>query len=131
MDVILLDFSKAFDTVPHIRLLNKLQNCKIDNLMTWIKSWLTQRTQSVVVDGTSSSQVSVLSGVPQGTVLGPLLFLLYINDIANKVSSSICLFSDDCILYRVIKCENDSIILQCDPNLLSQWATLWQIKFNV
>ena len=131
-DVILLDFNKAFDTVPHIRLLNKLKNCKIDNLiMTWIKSWLIQRTQSVVVDGTSSSPVSVLSGVPQGTVLGPLLFLLYINDIANRVSSSIRLFADDCILYRVIKCENDSIILQRDLDLLSQWATLWQMKFNV
>jgi len=64
----------------------------------WIKSWLTQHTQSFVVDGTSSS-VSVLSGVAQGTVLGSLMFLLYINDIANEVSSSIHLFADDCILY--------------------------------
>ena len=131
-DVILLDFSKAFDTVPHIRLLNKFQNCKIGNLiLTWIKSWLTQCTQSVVVDGTSSSPVSILSGMPQGTVLGPLLFLLYINDIANRVSSSIRLFADDCILYRVIKFKNDSVILQHDLDLLSQWATLWQMKFNV
>ena len=131
-DVILLDFSKAFDTVPHVRLLNKLQNCKIDNLIiTWIKSWLTQRTQCVVVAGVSFSSVSVLSGVPQGTVLGPLLFLLYINDIASGVSSSIRLFADDCILYRTIKCEADSIILQRDLDLLSQWTVLWQMKFNV
>jgi len=74
-DVILLDFSKDFDTVPHICLLNKLQYCKIDNLIrTWIKSWLTQRTQPVVVDGTSSSPISVLSDIPQGTILGPVLF---------------------------------------------------------
>ena len=100
--------------------------------MTWIKFWLTQCTQSVVVDGTSSSPVSILSDVPQGNVLGPLLFLLYINDIANRVSSSIRLFADDCIfLYRVIKCENDSIILQHDLDLLSQWATLWQMKINI
>ena len=131
-DVILLDFSKAFDTVPHRRLLNKLQNCKINNfIMTWIKSWLTQRTQCVVVDGISSSSVSVLSGVPQRTVLGPLLFLIYVNDIASGVSSSICLFADDCILYRTIKCEADSIILQPDLDILSQWSTLWQMKFNV
>ena len=132
IDVILLDFSKAFDTVPHKCLLNKLQNCKINNfIMTWIKSWLTQRTQCVVVDGISSSSVSVLSGVPQGTVLGPLLFLIYVNDIASGVSSSIRLFADDCILYRTIKCEADSIILQRDLDILSQWSTLWQMKFNV
>ena len=120
------------DTVPHKRLLNKLQNCKINNfIMTWIKSWLTQRTQCVVVDGISSSSVSVLSGVPQGTVLGPLLFLIYINDIASDVSSSIRLFADDCILYRTIKCEADSIILQRDLDILSQWSSLWQMKFNV
>ena len=100
----LLDFSKAFDTVPHKRLLAKLQHYKIDNhVWAWIQSWLTQRTQSVVVDGASSQPVSVLSGVPQGTVLGPLMFLLYINDIAAGISSSLRLFADDCLLYRTIK----------------------------
>ena len=112
-DVILLDFSKAFDTVPHLRLLKKLEHYKIDSLvMNWIRSWLTQRTQSVVVNGFSSPPVSVLSGVPQGTVLGPLMFLLYINDIANGISSSIRLLADDCILYQTIKSKNDSAILQ-------------------
>ena len=131
-DVILLDFSKAFDTVPHLRLLKKLEHYKIDSLvMNWIRSWLTQRTQSVVVNGFSSPPVSVLSGVPQGTVLGPLMFLLYINDIANGISSSIRLFADDCILYRTVKSKNDSAILQQDLNLLLHWATVWQMKFNV
>ena len=91
-DIILLDFSKAFDTVPHRRLLAKLQYYKIDNLVwKWIWSWLTERSQSVVVDGASSKSVSVLSGVPQGTVLGFLMSLLYINDITDRVSSTLCL----------------------------------------
>ena len=79
-DLILLDFSKAFDAVPHRRLLTKLQYYKIDNLVwKWIQSWLTERSQSVVIDGASSKPVSVLSGIPQGTVLGPIMFLLYRN----------------------------------------------------
>ena len=97
-DLILLDFSKAFDTVPHRRLLAKLQYYKIDNLVwKWIQSWLTERSQSMVIDGISSKSVSVLSGVPQGTVLGPLMFLLYINDITDRVSSTLRLFADDCL----------------------------------
>ena len=98
-DLILLDFSKAFDTVPHKRLLAKLQYYKINFVWKWVQSWLTQRTRSVVVDGASSKPTSVLSGVPQGTVLGPLMFLLYINDITDEVSSTLRLFADDCMLY--------------------------------
>ena len=80
--------------------------------MNWIRSWLTQRIQSVVVNGFCSPPAFVLSGVSQGTVLGPLMFLLYINDIANGISSSIRLLADDCILYQTIKSKNDSAILQ-------------------
>ena len=99
-DLILLDFSKAFDTVPYRCLLTKLQYYKINNLVwKWIQSWLTERTQSVVVDGAPSKPISVLSGVLQGTALSPLMFLLYINDIMDKVSSILCLFTDYCILY--------------------------------
>ena len=130
-DLILLDFSKAFDTVPHRRLLAKLQYYKIDNLVwKWIQSWLTERSQSVVIDGASSKPVSVLSGVPQGTVLGPLMFLLYINDITDRVSSTLRLFADDCLLYRKIQSSHDSILLQKDLDLLSHWASIWQMKFN-
>ena len=100
-DLILLDFSKAFDTVSHRCLLAKLQYYKIDNLVwKWIQSWLTEGSQFVVIDGASSKPVSVLSGVPQGTVLGPLMFLLYINDITDRVSSTLRLFADDCLLYQ-------------------------------
>ena len=93
VDLIMLDFSKAFDTVPHQRLLSFYG---IDGkLHHWLSTWLTKRSQRIVVDG---EYVSVLSGVPQGTVLGPVIFLLYINDINNNVSSSLRLFADDCII---------------------------------
>ena len=101
--------------MPHRRLLPKLQYYKIDNLVwKWIHSWLTECSQSVVIDGASSKPVSVLSGVPQGTVLGPLMFLLYINDITDKVSSTLRLFADDCLLYQKIQSSHDSILLQKD-----------------
>ena len=85
----------------------------------------------MVVDGASSQPVSVLSGIPQGTVLGPLMFLLYVNNIAAGISSSLRLFADNCLLYRTIKSTEDSTILQKDLEMLSQWATVWQMKFNV
>ena len=101
VDIILLDFSKAFDTVPHQRLLKKLYNYGIrSNTLNWLSTWLTQRLQRVVVDGQQSKFVPVQPGVPQGTVLGPLMFLVYINDIiCGGISSNIRLFADDCILY--------------------------------
>ena len=132
IDVILLDFSKAFDSVPHQRLLKKLQHYGINNnIYNWIETWLTQRSQRVVLNGISSPPVSVQSGVPQGTVLGPLMFLLYINDISNNIQSPLRLFADDSLLYRVINTEQDTLQLQQDLDLLSDWAETWQLKFNV
>ena len=132
IDLILLDFTKAFDKVPHRHLLTKLSYYGISgNVHKWIETWLTQRTQQVVVDGEFSCLASVRSGVPQGTVLGPLMFLIYVNDIADDVSSSLRLFADDCLLYRVIKSDLDAVHLQCDLNHLSQWAQTWQMKFNL
>ena len=131
LDLLILDFSKAFDVVPHKRLVKKLQFYGIrDKTVNWIQNWLTGRTQRVAVDGESSSESPVKSGVPQGTVLGPFMFILYINDIGKSTSSGIRLFADDCLLYRVIRGEADARELQKDLSQLCSWAKDWQMLFN-
>ena len=131
IDLLLLDFSKAFDTVPHMRLLSKLSYYGINGpLHEWISSRLTQRTQKVVLNGVASKEVKVISGVPQGTVLGPLLFLLYVNDINDNINSTIRMFADDCVLYRIIKTLNDHHHLQNDLDIIIQWAIKWQMNLN-
>ena len=108
---ILLDFTKAFDTVPHKRLLTKLYYYGIySSLHDWIKVWLTRRYQKVIIEGESSRNIKVYSGVPQGTVLGPLTFLIYINDISSNMSSTCRLYADDCIIYS-IESKHDCICL--------------------
>ena len=127
----ILDFSKAFDKVPHQRLLSKLSAYGIDgNLLAWFASFLNNRTQRVVCDGEISDSKQVLSGVPQGTVLGPLLFLLYVNDIPDNINSTVRLFADDCLVYRTIDNPSDQQILQDDLNKLEQWQNKWQMNFN-
>ena len=97
VDGILLDFRKAFDKVPHQRLLDKLSYYGVrGNLHSWIKDFLTNRKQEVVLEGKHSSRSEVISGVSQGTVLGPRLFLVFINDITKNTSSNARLFADDC-----------------------------------
>ena len=130
-DVAILDFSKAFDTVPHKKLLHKLCAYGVrGNLHTWISNFLCNRKMKVIIDGESSSETAVLSGVPQGTVLGPLLFLVHINDLPDCVKSSVRLFADDCLLYREIKSRDDQEILQNDLKNLEIWATTWGMRFN-
>ena len=103
-DLIIMDFSKAFDSVPHQRLLMKLRYYGIRGILnTWLTQWLTCRSQTVVVDGYNSPDVPVLSGVPQGTVIGPLLFLLYINDLGENCTSRMRLFADDTLIYSTIE----------------------------
>ena len=107
-DVVVLYFSKAFDVVPHQRLLHKLDHYRNrGTTLNCFQNFLTNRTQKVVVDGSFSESARVRSSVPQGTVLGPLLFLTYINDPPSTVSSQVRLFADDCLLYRPIKCRAD------------------------
>ena len=131
-DVAVLDFSKAFDKVPHQPLLEKLKHCNLHpDAVGWISSFLTGRTQTVVVDGFSSNESPVLSGVPQGSVLGPVLFLIFINDIADSLTSAIRLFADDCLIYREIRSRDDQFALQDDLNKLVQWASTWGMEFNI
>ena len=132
VDLLILDFSKAFDTVPHARLLKKLEHYGINGpVKGWIKSWLMNRSQRVIIDGASSDEVSVRSGVPQGTVLGPLMFLIYINDIGENITSNLRLFADDSLLYCVVEIPQDCLSLQEDLDKLTQWSYKWQMNFNV
>ena len=102
-DLIKMDFARAFDKMPHRRLLHKLDYNKIrGSTHKWIKPWLSRRTQQVVLDDQASDPVPGLSDVPQGSVLGPILFLIFINDLPDNIRSSVRLFVDDCVLYRNI-----------------------------
>jgi len=131
VDMIVLDFSKAFDKVPHQRLMMKLWNYGIrGKTHAWIKSFLLSRTQRVVVDGEVSDWVPVESGVPQGTVLGPVLFLAFINDLPDAVRSKVRLFADDCVVYREVKTDADCTALQDDLNSLEEWEKRWCMSFN-
>jgi hypothetical protein len=131
--VILLDFAKAFDKVPHRRLLHKLNHYGIRGKhQDWIASFFRGRTQQVILDGMSSTKADVKSGVPQGSVLGPLLFLIFINDLPDRVTTGtkVKLFADDCILYRNISSDRDSHILQGDLENLQRWEADWLMQFH-
>ena len=131
VDAVVLDFSKAFDKVPHRRLCNKLNNYGIrGTTLQWIEDFLCGRSQQVVMDGYSSDNLPVTSGVLQGTVLGPLLFLCYINDLPECVSCNIHLYADDVLLYN-IESEKDCLQLQSDLNALELWEKTRQMKFNI
>lgn len=117
--------------MPHERLLLKLDYYGIrNNNLNWIKDFLSNRQQQVLLNGVQSSKLSVDSGVPQGTVLGPTLFLLFINDLPEQVSSHTRLFADDCLLYRITNNESDSKELQNDLSNLEHWESEWQMNFN-
>ena len=131
VDTFILDFEKAFDTPPHELLKSKLFSYGIGGkTLKWIDSFLCFRQQRVVVNGVKSDWAPFLLGVPQGTVLGPLLFSLYINDISSDIESEIRLFADDCVCYREIKDEEDTMKLQRDIDRLGSWARKWGMRFQ-
>ena len=130
-DIIVMDFSKAIDKVDHHKLTLKLNRLGINNEVTnWVHSFLNSRTQQVVVDGHTSDNLPVLSGVPQGSVLGPCLFLSYITDLPDSVKSKVRLFADDTIVYLTISSTRDAQTLQKDLELLETWEKDWSMEFN-
>ncbi len=131
IDMAILDFSKAFDTVPHDSLLGKLQFYAIDGpILKWISVFLKNRDQCVVADGVKSELVSVDSGVLQGTVVGPILFLLHINNLPDMVSSQVRFFADDRLLYRSITSIMGQVCQQEDLNSLVEWGNKWGMHIN-
>jgi hypothetical protein len=132
VDSVYLDYQKAFDTVPTQRLMKKLKAYGIrGSVAQWLEVFLTGRRMRVSVRGSESPWVNVTSGVPQGSVIGPLLFLLYVNDIPESLECLSKMFADDTKVFTVVKCEADNERLQRDLNTLDNWSEDWLLGFNV
>ena len=129
VDIIYLDFRKAFDTVPHERLLRKLEAYGINGyVISWIREFLSDRIQAVKVGDTLSDKLEVVSGIPQGSVLGPVLFTIFINDLPDSIASPCKIFADDTKIYNTV---NNSKLLQQDLEKLQKWSEMWNLYFNV
>lgn len=134
IDAVYTDFEKAFDKVSHKKLLTKLKRYGIeDNIIKWIKGYLCDRRQMVRINGKTSKWGPVLSGIPQGSVLGPLLFVIYINDLAEECDefADIFLFADDAKMFKHIKTDKDVTELQKSCNKFSEWSEKWTLSINV
>lgn len=131
VDVAYLDFQKAFDSVPHQRLLRKVNSYGIcGEVYNWIEAFLADRKQCVVVNGVKSEWSDVTSGIPQGSVLGPILFTIFINDMPGQTVCPIKLFADDAKIYQRVESVEDCQQIQQDLNKLQEWANKWQLKFH-
>ena len=131
LEAIFIDFKKAFDMVPHTRLLHKLCMIGIDGFtVRWIQDFLNGRTFVVQNQNVLSMWREMPSGVPQGSVLGPLLFVICINDLSRELNSPCLMYADDLKIWRVIMDENDKVILQDDLDRLTQWSITWQLPIN-
>lgn len=131
VDVNYLDCRKAFDTVPHRRLMVKLHGYGIrGNVLKWIEEFLNGRKQSVEIRGESSDLLDVTSGVPQGSVLGPVLFLIFINDLVEELECPALLFADDAKIFVQIHSEEDIAAMKRDLVRLQEWSKKWLLEFN-
>ena len=131
VDCIYMDFQKAFDKVPHKRLLEKIKSYGIVGpTLNWIEDFLLNRSQKVMVNGAGSESENVTSGIPQGSVLGPILFVIYINDLPDTVESDSYLFADDTKIFRISKGKDDKETLQDDLTKLEEWSDKRLFKFH-
>jgi hypothetical protein len=128
VDIFYLDFQKAFDTVPHYRLFTKLSSFGIHGkMLNTIRDFLSDRTYNVIVGDSKSNSFNVTSGVPQGSVLGPILFLLYINDLPDNIKNAVALFADD---LKMVAKSHTKVMNQDDIDSLVLWQNKWLLKFN-
>jgi hypothetical protein len=131
VDCIYMDFQKAFDKVPHKRLLEKIKSYGIVGpTLNWIEDFLLNRSEKVMVNGAGSEWENVTSGIPQGSVLGPILFVIYINDLPDTVESDSYLFADDTKIFRISKGKDDKETLQDDLTKLEEWSDKRLFKFH-
>ena len=131
IDVIFLDYSKAFDSVPHKRLIKQVQSFGIEGeALRWIEAFLNTRRQKVLANGAQSNWYPVVSGIPQGSILGPILFSLFVNDIPKEIRSHISMFADDSKIYLPLHTDMDNYQLQQDILDLEDWACKMQMKFH-
>ena len=132
VDIIYLDFQKAFDKVPHQRLLKKIKTHGITGkIHSWLEDWLTERKQRVVINGKASDWRNVLSGVPQGSVLGPILFTIYVNDMDEGLTCKISKFADDTKITGKVTSADEKALLQSDLDRLVNWSKKWQMTYNI
>ena len=131
IDTLYMDYQKAFDKVPHKRLISKLKSYNIiPQLVQWINSFLSKRSHQVCINDKASTMTEVVSGVPQGSVLGPVLFVIYINDLPNLVDSDVYLFADDTKIFKHIKDNQDEKNLQEDLDIVAKWCDTWLLKLH-
>ena len=131
VDIIFLDMKKAFDSVPHNRLCLKLKSYGFNKkAVRWCKNFVSNRVLRVVCNGGFSNWSPVTSGVPQGSVLGPFMFIVYINDLPNELTTNCKMYADDIKLINIIRSSSDIEKTQTDLNKLMTWSQLWLLKFN-
>ncbi|KAK3790961.1 hypothetical protein RRG08_039822 [Elysia crispata] len=131
IDAVYLDFAKAFDSVPHQRLILKIDSYSITSkVQSWIRAFLTNRRQRVSISGSVSEWSPVTSGVPQGSILGPVLFVIFINDLPDVLNSWCQMYADDTKVSTTVDSKKESQVLQKDIDRLVEWADRWQLHFN-